>query len=88
MHAVALLEAVGKDSLRKTLSEASPIAQVPSVRMTTNRSRICRRRIQALEAALRSRDAQATRTIARCADMDNRNQERMTAMESQLADAG
>ncbi|CAE7578735.1 unnamed protein product [Symbiodinium sp. CCMP2592] len=42
---------------------------------------------QALEAALRSRDAQATQTIADCTDIDNRNQERMVEIESQLADA-
>ncbi|CAE7254504.1 unnamed protein product, partial [Symbiodinium sp. CCMP2456] len=42
---------------------------------------------QALEAALRSRDAQATQMIADVADIDDWNQERMTKMESQLADA-
>mmetsp|Transcript_11015 Transcript_11015/g.26604 ORF Transcript_11015/g.26604 Transcript_11015/m.26604 type:complete len:950 (-) Transcript_11015:105-2954(-) len=41
----------------------------------------------ALEAALRSRDAQATQTIADCTDIDNRNQERIMEVESQLADA-
>ncbi|OLP99574.1 hypothetical protein AK812_SmicGene17864 [Symbiodinium microadriaticum] len=42
---------------------------------------------QALEAALRSRDAQATQMIADCTDIDNQNQKRMTEFESELADA-
>eukprot|EP00439_Symbiodinium_sp_Y106_P003497 s7559_g1.t1 len=42
---------------------------------------------QALEAALRSRDAQAMQIIADCADIDNKNQEHMTEIQSELADA-
>ena len=41
----------------------------------------------ALEAALRSRDAQATQMISDCTDIDNLNQERMLELQSQLADA-
>ncbi|CAE7578715.1 GBA [Symbiodinium sp. CCMP2592] len=42
---------------------------------------------QALEAALRSRDAQATQIIADCTDIDNKSQEQMAAIQSELADA-
>ena len=42
---------------------------------------------QALEAALRSRDAQAMQIIADCADIDNKNQEHMTEIQSELEDA-
>ncbi|CAE7393102.1 gba-3 [Symbiodinium necroappetens] len=67
-------EALGSESSSGASKEAQQVAELQA-------------KNQALEAALRSRDAQATQMIADCTDIDSRNQERMTAIESQLADA-
>ncbi|CAE7175691.1 gba-3 [Symbiodinium microadriaticum] len=67
-------EALGSESSSGASKEAQQVAEQQA-------------KNQALEAALRSRDAQATQLIADCTDIDSRNQERMTAIESQLADA-